>query len=68
MGGWRTDPARGWAELHHLEADLPVITQADLFTGVVDDSEPDEPVRPDGFLKPEWLTADFSWTAALVVE
>ncbi|HEY4608436.1 MAG TPA: DNA polymerase, partial [Ilumatobacteraceae bacterium] len=64
VGGWRMDPARAWAELHDLDADLPVITQADLFTEVVDDPNPDEPVRPDGYLKPEWLAADFSWTAA----
>ncbi len=27
-----------------------------------DDGEPDEPVRVDGYLKPEWLEADFAWT------
>src|SRR4051812_44204140 len=64
VGGWRMNPARAWAALHDLDADLPVITQADLFTQVFDDPNPDEPVRPDGYLKPDWLAAEFSWTVA----
>ena len=63
VGGWRTDPAYAWAELHELPTDrLPRVAAVDLFTPA-DDGDPDEPVRADGFLKPEWLEADFGWTA-----
>ena len=62
-GGWRMDPARAWAAVHDLSADeLPVVATADLFTQP-DDSAPDEAVRADGYLKPEWLEQDFEWTA-----
>ena len=62
VGGWRTDPARTWAELHDLPPDgLPAVASVDLFTQV-DDSDPEEPVRADGYLAPEWLEAGFDWT------
>jgi DNA polymerase I len=62
MGGWRMDAARVWAQLHGLtDDDLPVLAPVDLFTQP-DDSEPDEVVRPDGYLKPEWLATEFEWT------
>ena len=64
FGGWRTDPARAWAELHDLDAGLPVVADVDLFTEVVDDPDPDEPVRADGYIKPEWLESGFVWTTA----
>jgi DNA polymerase I len=60
-GGWRMDPCRAWAAVHHLGDDLPTVVAADLFT-VPDDGEPDDAIRADGFLKPEWLEADFEWT------
>jgi DNA polymerase I len=61
-GGWRMDPARAWAQLHDLSVDdLPVTAPVDLFTEP-ETGAPDEPVRDDGYLKPEWLTADFEWT------
>lgn len=61
-GGWRMDPARAWASVHSLSTDdLPAVTAVDLFTEP-DLSEPDEAVRTDGYLKPEWLERDFSWT------
>jgi DNA polymerase-1 len=62
-GGWRTDPARTWAALHDLSLDaIPVVAAVDLFTQLDDDDEPDEAVRADGYLKPEWLSSDFVWT------
>jgi DNA polymerase I len=62
-GGWHMDPARAWARLHDLPLDvLPAVASIDLFT-LPDEGEPDEPVRDDGYLKPEWLGADFAWTA-----
>ena len=61
-GGWRMDPARAWASVHQLSTDdLPSVAAVDLFTEP-DASAPDEAVRSDGFLKPEWLEADFGWT------
>ncbi|MEP7112580.1 MAG: DNA polymerase [Ilumatobacteraceae bacterium] len=62
VGGWRMDPARAWARLHDLSIDaLPAVAAIDLFTES-DEGEPDEAIRADGYLKPEWLTADFVWT------
>jgi DNA polymerase-1 len=63
VGGWRTDPARAWAALHDLRVDeMPVVAAIDLFSQIDEDHEPDEPVRSDGYLKPEWLSTDFEWT------
>jgi len=62
VGGWRTDPARAWAELHDLHPDLPVVAHVDLFAEFVDDLDPDEPIRADGYLKPEWLAPGFEWS------
>ncbi len=64
VGGWRTDPGRVWAELHDLEGEPPVVAPVDLFTAPDDVSQADEPVRDDGFLKPEWSAPDFVWTLA----
>ncbi len=62
VGGWRMDPARAWAQLHDLSLDgLPSVAAIDLFTQP-DDGEPDQAVRADGYLKPEWMAADFVWT------
>lgn len=63
VGGWHTDPARAWAELHDLAIDdLPVVAPVDLFTQPDDLDHNDEPVRADGYLRPEWLAEDFTWT------
>ena len=62
-GGWHADPARIWASVHGLDGDaLPVVTPVDLFTAPVEAGAADEPLRADGYLDPEWLTADFEWT------
>ena len=61
-GGWRMDASRVWAQLHDLADDrLPVVASVDLFTEP-DAGDPDEALRDDGYLKPEWLTPDFEWT------
>ena len=62
VGGWHTDPGRAWAQLHDLQGELPAVAPIDLFTEP-DDRDPDEPVRADGFLQPEWLAPDFAWSA-----
>jgi DNA polymerase I len=64
VGGWRADPARTWAELNELATDrMPIVAAVDLFT-TADDGEPDEPIRADGYIKPEWLQPEHLWTTA----
>ena len=56
FGGTRDDPARVWARLHGLgTGDLPVPAPDDLFHQAADDTAPSAPVRPDGYLDPEWV-------------
>jgi DNA polymerase-1 len=56
-GGSRAEPARVWAATRDLDPDdAPSSGQLDLL-GVADDGgdgHPDEPVRPDGYLRPDW--------------
>ena len=55
FGGWRADPARVWAQLHHLPVGtLPTTAPPDLFNYDSDDGDSEGPVRPDGYLRPEW--------------
>ncbi len=55
FGGWRADPARIWAALHDLDQDsIPGTGQLDLFGGGDEGTDPEDPVRPDGHLRPEW--------------
>jgi DNA polymerase-1 len=66
-GGWRMDPGRVWAQLHDMpDDDLPIVAPVDLFTQP-DDTESDDPLRPDGYLKPEWMATDFDWTTGRLV-
>jgi DNA polymerase-1 len=65
VGGWRTDPARVWAQLHGLATDaIPTVDPVDLFTPTESEAELDEPVRPDGHLRPQWLASGWTWTPA----
>ena len=62
VGGWCMDPPRAWAQLHDLSLDaLPVVAAIDLFTPATD-GNPDEAVRADGYLEPEWMTVNFTWS------
>jgi len=56
FGGWRADPALIWAALHDLDpGSMPGTGQLDLFGGAGDEgTDPEDPVRPDGHLRPEW--------------
>jgi DNA polymerase-1 len=65
FGGWHADPARVWAQLHDLALDArPAPGPPDLFSHAADaDGSPDDPVRPDGYLRPDW--ADGGWSASI---
>jgi DNA polymerase-1 len=57
-GGSGDDPARVWAMVRGLPEDaLPRTGQLDLLSAMDatgPDGDPDDPVRPDGYLRPEW--------------
>lgn len=62
-GGWRDAPELVWATASGLPLDrVPVAGQLDLLDrfhddfrdGTDDDGDPAEPVRPDGYLRPDW--------------
>jgi len=65
-GGWRASVPEAWAWLHDLPTDsLPAMGQLDLLgwggdAGGTDD--PEDPVRADGHLRPEWTSG--GWTAS----
>jgi DNA polymerase-1 len=63
-GGWRADPARVWAALHGLSEDsLPRTGQLDLLGGHGDEgTDPEDPLRPDGHLRPEWVDGGWART------
>ncbi len=56
-GGWRTSVALVWAWLHGLPHDsLPTMGQLDLLGNHgAEGDDPEQPVRPDGHLRPEWV-------------
>jgi DNA polymerase-1 len=64
FGGWSADPARVWAQLHGLALDaVPGAGPPDLFTHAANgDNAPDDPIRPDGYLRPDWTTGGWSTT------
>ncbi len=74
-GGTSDDPAVVWAAAHGLDpAGRPRTGQLDLLAGgpdTGDPSDPTEPIRPDGYLRPDWaqfgppsLPAAARWAAA----
>jgi DNA polymerase-1 len=65
FGGWRADPARVWAQLNNLAVDaIPKAGPLDLFTHAEHgDSDPDHPIRNDGYLQPDW--ADGGWSISV---
>jgi len=62
-GGWRSSPDVVWAHLHGLDpATIPHDAPVDLFTQVDELGDEDEPVRPDGHLRPDWVEG--AWSAS----
>lgn len=61
-GGWRTSVPRVWAWLHDLPADrLPAMGQLGLLDQHGDEGDdPEQPVRPDGYLRPEWANGGWA--------
>lgn len=57
VGGWASDPARVWAHARGLDVDrIPTVRPVDLFHQVDDETDVDDPVRRDGYLRPDWAT------------
>lgn len=60
-GGWRTSIASVWARLHDVSSPLPAMGQLGLLDDHGDDGgDPEDPVRPDGHLRPEWTSGGWS--------
>ena len=65
FGGWRADPGWAWARARGLATEtMPAGGPLDLFgmTGA-DDGDDDDPVAPDGHLRPEWVNGGWSDSA-----
>ncbi len=66
-GGWRASVPEAWAWLHDLPVDsLPTMGQMDLLgwsgDAAGDAGDPEQPVRGDGHLRPEWTSG--AWAAS----
>lgn len=66
-GGWRASVPEAWAWLHDLSTQsLPAMGQLDLLDWGGDvgdaDDDPEQPVRSDGHLRPEWTSG--GWVAS----
>ena len=64
-GGWRADTGRVWAQLHGLNHHtMPAMGQLNLLGSEGDDGGDSEyPVRPDTYLRPEWLAGGWADSA-----
>ncbi|RLE19117.1 MAG: hypothetical protein DRJ50_12490, partial [Actinobacteria bacterium] len=62
FGGWRASAATIWATCKGLDlTQIPEVAPIDLFTVVDEFDEPDQPVREDGYLRPDWVEG--AWAA-----
>ncbi len=63
VGGWRSGPEQIWAHLHDLDAStIPRRMPVDLFSQAIDSGDPEQPVGPDGHLRPEWVEGEWATT------
>ena len=62
FGGWRADPGWAWARVRGLDTQtLPAGGPLDLFEmSGPDDGDDDDPVAPDGHLRPEWVSGGWA--------
>ena len=59
-GTWKAPLGGVWATLQGLSLDsLPTMGQLDLLDGPVDEGDREQPTRPDGHLRPEWIDGGF---------
>jgi DNA polymerase I len=65
-GGWRASVAQTWAWLHGLAtSSLPTMGQLGLLDDHGDDGgDAEDPVRPDGHLRPEWTSGGWALSPA----
>ncbi|MFT4656207.1 MAG: DNA polymerase-1 [Candidatus Aldehydirespiratoraceae bacterium] len=64
VGGWQSGPALIWAHASGLSGDaIPSVEPVDLFTQEVEAGDEHDPLRPDGYLRPEWVEG--SWAGDL---
>lgn len=69
FGGWRSDPVRIWCRVHDLDHHRsPVAGQLDLLGSGGDGGDPSRAVRPDGYLRPEWIEGGWHHDPAHAVE
>ena len=63
-GGGPADPPRIWAAVHGLDpTGVPREGPPDLFSALDDPGgDPEDPVRPDGYLRPEWVAGRWRTT------
>lgn len=62
-GRWRVDTASIWCALRGLDpTSQPASGQLDLLASATDVHDVDQPVRPDGYLAPEWIDGDWATT------
>ena len=62
-GGWEGGPERIWALQHGLDpSTLPVDAPVDLFTRLDALGSDDDPIRPDGHLRPDWVAGAWATT------
>ncbi len=60
-GTWNAPLGAMWATLLELPHDtLPTMGQLGLLDAPVDEGDRDQPVRPDGHLRPEWIDGGFA--------
>ncbi len=61
VGGWSTSIAEVWAHLHGLDPQtVPQMGQMDLLATADEGHDVDQPSRPDGHLRPEWIAGAWS--------
>ncbi|MDT7752177.1 MAG: polymerase [Pseudonocardiales bacterium] len=62
FGGWRSGPSLVWAALHDLaEESIPGMGQLNLLSqGGDEGTDPEDPLRPDGHLRPEWVSGGWA--------